>query len=362
MKKVRWAFLRAEISLNESQLISCRKGVVFPRPGRILIASLLFLAVGLLQEGSAQTQKLKLAYVSSSGATATPWVTKEAGLFKKNDVEVEVVFIPGGGSTTIQALLAGDIDLAHVAGNAAMEANLSGADTVLIASVLNRPVGFYLMGQPGIKTVEELRGSHVAITRFGTAADFLTRIALKRFQLSPERDVTLVQLGGIPQVAAGLEAKAVKAGFVSSPLNLNLIDMGYVVLLDFGRTLIFPHTTVVARKSVMNQKDQAFRAAVRAMAEGIKVYRTQRDFTLKVLDKYMRTQDRKKLAQAYDTYAPHLEKVPYVDLKGVENVLMEIDPRHPGAKNRKPADFVDHRYIKALDESGFFRDLYREGS
>ena len=248
--------------------------------------------------------------------------------------------------------------MANVAGNAAIEANLGGADVVLLAAVLNHPVGFYLMAQPGVTSVQELRGSRVGITRFGSATDLLSRIALRQSQLLPEKDVALIQLGGIPEIAAGLKAKVVKAGFLSSPLNLTLMEMGYQVLVDFSRDMIFPHSPFAVRKAKINQKDQAFRGAIRAIAEGVKIFRTQRDFSIKVLQKYTRTEDRKILEQTYDTYAPFMEKIPYVDLKGIENILSEIGPKHPGAKDRKAADFVDHRYVKALEESGYFRSLY----
>ena len=324
---------------------------------RMMILSFLILGLLIVEEAAAQLQKLKLAYVSPSGALATPWIAQEAGLFEKNGVEVEMIFIRGA-STMIQTLVSGDIDLAHVAANPAVEANLGGADVVVLATALNRPVGFYMMGQPGVKSVEELRGGRVGITRFGSATDLLSRIALRQFNLSPDRDVAIIQLGGIPEIAAGLKAKVVRAGFVSSPLNLDLMELGFNVLVDFGHDLFFPHAPFVVRKATMKQKDQAFRGVIRALAEGIKIYRTQRDFTIKVLEKYTRTSDFKKLAQTYDTYAPFLEKIPYVDLKGIQNILVELAPRHPSARSRKPSEFVDHRYVKELEDSGFFRSLY----
>ncbi len=323
---------------------------------------LIFFIGGAVQapKSEAQSQKLKLAYVSPSGALATPWMAKEAGLFEKNGVEVELIFIRGA-STMIQTLVSGDIDLAHVAANPAVEANLGGADVVVLATALNRPVGFYMMGQPGVKSVEELRNGRVGITRFGSATDLLSRMALRQFNLLPDKDVAIIQLGGIPEIAAGLKAKVVQAGFVSAPLNLDLKELGFNVLVDFGRDLFFPHAPFVVRKATMKQKDQALRGAIRAIAEGIKIYRTQREFSVKVLEKYTRTTDQKKLMQTYDTYAPYLEKIPYVDLRGIENILAEIAPRNPGAKGRKPAEFVDHRYVKELEDSGFFRALYGEG-
>jgi len=324
---------------------------------RILFVSFFVFGVLVVWDAAAQTQKLRLAYVSPSGALAVPWIAKEAGLFEKNGVEVELVFIRGA-STMIQTLVSGDIDLAHVAANPAVEANLGGADVVVLATALNRPVGFYMMGQPGVRNVEGLRGGRVGITRFGSATDLLSRIALRQFKLQPDRDVSIIQLGGIPEIAAGLKTKVVSAGFVSSPLNLDLMELGFNVLVDYGRDLLFPHAPLIARRATMKQRDAVLRGVMRAFAEGIKIYRTQRDFSIKVLEKYTRTSDYKKLAQTYDTYAPFLERIPYVDLKGIENILLEIAPRHLSAKGRKPAEFVDHRYVKELEDSGFFRTLY----
>ena len=336
------------------------KTMIF-RLTKMLIFSFFILGLVVMQEAGAQLSKLKLAYVSPSGALAVPWVAKEAGLFEKNGIEAELIFIRGA-STMIQTLVSGDIDVAHVAANPAVEANLGGADVVILATALNRPVGFYMMGQPGVKSVEELRGGRVGITRYGSATDLLSRIALRQFKLLPDRDVAIIQLGGIPEIAAGLKAKVVRAGFVSAPLNLDLMELGFNILVDFGHDLVFPHAPLIARKAMVKQRDQVLRGVMRAFAEGIKIFRTQPDFSIKVLEKYTRTSDYKKLAQTYETYAPFLERIPYVDLKGIENILLEIAPRHPGAKNSKPSEFVEHRYVKELEDSGFFRALYGERS
>ena len=140
------------------------------------------------------------------------------------------------------------------------------------------------------------------------------------------------------------------------------MELGFNILVDFGHDLVFPHAPLIARKAMVKQRDQALRGVIRAFAEGIKIFRTQREFSIKVLEKYTRTSDYKKLAQTYETYAPFLERIPYVDLKGIENILLEIAPRHPRAKGIKPSEFVDHRYVKELEDGGFFRSLYGERS
>lgn len=323
----------------------------------ILVAIVLVCGAVRPPKAQAQLRKMRLAYVSPSGAVATPWIAKEAGLFRKYGVDMDLLFIRGG-STLMQALVSGQIDIAHLAANPAMEAAMAGAPVVLVANVLNTPVGFYLMAQPGIKSLEDLKGNRLGISRFGSATDLLTRIVLAQHHLVPDQDVTLVQLGGIPEIAAGLKAKVVKAGFVSSPLNIPLREMGYGILVDFAHDVPFPFGSFSTRKAVIEEKDQALLGTMKALSEAVKIYRTDRQFSLKVLQKYTRESDPKKLNLTYDTYAPYLEKIPYVDMKGVENVFREIAPKHPAARNMKPADFVDNRYVRALDKAGFYRALW----
>src|SRR3970040_495085 len=105
-------------------------------------------------------------------------------LNQKGDTMITRIFklqrmIIRGASRMVQTLVSGDIDIAHVAANPAVEANLSGADVVVLATALNRPVGFYMMGQPGVKKVEGLRGGRVGSTQFGSATDLLSRMALR---------------------------------------------------------------------------------------------------------------------------------------------------------------------------------------
>jgi len=155
----------------------------------ILTLLLVFVPVTL----AAQT-KLKVAYPTTVGSMAVLWVTKEARLFEKQGLEVELIYV-AGSSRVVQAMLAKDIPISEIAIPAVIQANLAGADLVLLAGPNHKP-GQKVMVKPEIKRREGLKGKKIVITHFGTSDDFLLRYVLGQWNLQPERDVALIQMGG----------------------------------------------------------------------------------------------------------------------------------------------------------------------
>jgi ABC-type nitrate/sulfonate/bicarbonate transport system substrate-binding protein len=96
------------------------------------------------------TQKINVAYSSISGNVSPLWVTQDKGFFRKYGLEVQSILIESG-TTTAQALVAGDISFASVAGPAAIQSNLRGADVVMIAGLLTRSLSSSIpnAGSPG---------------------------------------------------------------------------------------------------------------------------------------------------------------------------------------------------------------------
>ena len=116
-------------------------------------------------------QKLRVAYAAITAAFSIPWIAKEAGIFQRHGLDVELVYI-AAGSRAIQTLVGGSIDLAAIGGPAGVDAKLAGADTVYIAIPVNRVLVF-TVAEPNIQHVEELRGKSIGVTRVGTVTDFL---------------------------------------------------------------------------------------------------------------------------------------------------------------------------------------------
>src|SRR5690348_8409919 len=169
----------------------------------ILVAAVLHLTAAGVRGADRPLQKINVAYSSISGNVSPLWVTQDKGFFRKYGLEVQAILIESG-TTTAQALVAGDISFASVAGPAAIQSNLRGADVVMIAGIINTLV-FQLYTERGITRPDQFKGKSVGVTRYGSATDFAMRYALDKYGIDVAKDVSVLQLGNQPAQLAALE-------------------------------------------------------------------------------------------------------------------------------------------------------------
>ncbi|HYJ84817.1 MAG TPA: ABC transporter substrate-binding protein, partial [Pyrinomonadaceae bacterium] len=163
-------------------------------------------------------EKVTIAYSSLSGNMAPLWITHERGFFRKNGLDVQLVFIESG-TTTVQSLISKDVYFAQMAGAAVIQSRLRGADVVMIAGVINT-LNFKLYVDKSIKQPDQLKGKIVAVTRFGSSTDFALRYALERYGLVPEKEVAILQAGNMPAILASLETGKIQGAMLSPPFTL----------------------------------------------------------------------------------------------------------------------------------------------
>ena len=305
----------------------------------------------------AQT-KLKVAYPTVVGAMSVLWVTKEARLFDKQGLDVELIYI-AGSSMVVQSMLAKEIPISEIAIPAVVQANLAGADLVMLAGPNHKP-GQKIMVKPEIKAVEGLKGKKIGISRFGTSDDFLLRYALNQWNLRADRDVALIQLGGSPEILAGLSSGTVDAGLLSSPLHLRATKLGFSLLADLSYGGIdYQGGGVVTTRSFVREYPDVVRRYVRAYVEGLHRLKTDKSFSLKVLAKYTRIAEPEALEETYQHYAIKvMPRVPYPTTKGIQTVLDEIGTRNSKAKTLSPSSLTDVSFLTELEQSGFIKSLY----
>jgi ABC-type nitrate/sulfonate/bicarbonate transport system substrate-binding protein len=328
-----------------------------PKISRTLFIGLL---LGLSNPAGGQDKLVKFRFVhlEANGSQAVPFIAKEARVFEKNGLDVEIIRI-GGGSRVIQAMLAGEIRVAHASSPGVVEANLAGADLVVIGSTVNVAT-FRMMAAPTIKTYGDLKGKKIAISRCGGQTDALTRYLLDRWKLEPSKDVTLLQIGGGAETAAAMVSKAVDAGLVNPPLHLNLADAGFRTLANLGEMGV-PYTSgsIVTTRSYIKTNTDLLRRVMRSLIEGIKIYKTDREFSLKALEKYTRNKDQKILTALWEEFGNGvIQRAPYADPAGLKFVLQEVAMRRPEASKMNVDDLIDNRFVKEFDDSGFIKALY----
>lgn len=302
--------------------------------------------------------RLAMGYSSASGVFAGMWVAQEGKLFEKYDIDSHLVLI-ASGSLMVQAMLGGDLPIAGAAGSAAVDSSLGGADVVMFGSMVKVPA-FYIMALPEIKTLDDLRGKAVGVTRFGSSTDFTIRYILRKQGLEPGRDVTLIQTGDLFAAAAMLRTKAIVAAPFSSPANLRAEEAGAKVLMNMGKAgVYFPHDAFIARRSFINSNPDLTRRFLKAYAEGVHRLFTDRELSARAIMKYGRASDDRTINAVYQYALDYVDKIPYNTREGVQEVLNQIAPRNPKAKTAKPEDFYDDRFVKELDNEGFYKQLWK---
>jgi NitT/TauT family transport system substrate-binding protein len=190
------------------------------RTGKLLylIVLVYVFAMGLISQTVAQEKKLERIRIGGGSVGApqmTMWFAKEANLYEKNGLAIEAISIPGS-SMALQAMLSGEVPIIQLGGAASMQANLAGAETVIVATILKKFL-FSIFSRPEITRIADLKGKLFGATRFGTLSDFASRFALERNGLNPERDITMVQTGGQPETLVALLTGKVQAAALSVP-------------------------------------------------------------------------------------------------------------------------------------------------
>src|ERR1043166_5192048 len=319
-----------------------------------LIAIVLVLIASYLEAA----ERIRIGYSSISGAYIPIWVAHDGGYFAKEGLQDDIILIPSG-TQLAQVTVAGEIDIGSLNGSSAMGGGPQGADLKIIGNSGKKMI-FSLYVKPEIKTVEALKGKKIGITRYGSAPDISVRYALKKFNINPEKDLTLIQLGFMATVAAGLQGGTIEGGVVSPPTQFAIDKAGFRELINItDMDFAFPNPALIAVGSIIRSRPEVITRFMRAYARGVQRMRTDREFTYKSMANYTKIQDQTVLQKAYDLYTSKvLEKAPYISVAGLQNALDDLAKTVPAAKNAKPEQFVDHRFLDNLDKSGLLKELY----
>jgi ABC-type nitrate/sulfonate/bicarbonate transport system substrate-binding protein len=316
------------------------------------------LALLLTQAHFAIGQSLKVPYVSLSPTAGPLWIAHEAGLFKKHNVGVELLYIPGG-SVIIQSIMSGDVKVANMAPPSAIGAWAKGADLTLIASGVDQLLETVVTG-PSIKKPADLKGKKVGVSRYGSLTDMALREALRHYKLVPEKDVTILQTGGEATRFAALTTGAIDGAMLSGDKKVQAEKLGFHVAIDLSELPIYyPVNGVVASKKFIASNPELARNFLKGWLEGIKAFKTDKELSLKVLAKYLKLNDRDVLEKSHEIYRPVYKKLPYGDRRAVKFALDQMSGELPQAAKLNPDDFIDNSILSELEKSGFIDQIYR---
>jgi len=321
-----------------------------------LIVMLLLVAAIVWSPGQARGKDY-IAYISdTAGASAVYWIAKEAGIFKKHGLDLEMIFI-NGSVRGIQSLLAGDLTYTGAVGTAAISARLAGGDVAIIQSQMNT-LAYFIIGNPNIKSPEQLRGRSAAVHIPGTSADFALRLALMRVGI-PYKDIRAVTVGGGPARMAAVMTGQLDFTVGTEGQKIQGEKAGLKVIIDMAQLKVpFQFScTVTTRRRIRENPDEV-RRLVWAMAEAVHFHKTHKEQTVKIMEKYTRGLSRAVLEGSYAANNEFLVDDSYPTLEGLKQTLEIQATWDPKAAKAKAEDFVDLRFVDELKKSGFVDKLY----
>jgi ABC-type nitrate/sulfonate/bicarbonate transport system substrate-binding protein len=323
-----------------------------------------FIVAALLSPGSLQAQALKRVPFPFSpiGINCLPWfVAKDARIFDKHGIEFDPVFI-GASSALFNAMLSGAADFAGSGGPSVISNILQGGDIIHITAMVPRFTQS-VMVKAEIKKPEDMTGRKFGVSRLGTVTHFALQTLLDGYGI---KNVTVLQMGGQPEAFAGLSRGSVDGAVFSPPYNFQLKKQGYNELAspsDLAKLTAFITNGIVARRSVAEKDKDTVIKIIKGTAEAIKIIQTDREFTKKVMSKWMPMKDADLAEQSYRFATENYSKegiVPEAALRGMVKQMVQSNLIDAKAAASTPVTaYYDNRYVEEVKRSGFFDQLWR---
>lgn len=351
---------RCDVVLSIFAGTAIRKGS--PLIYRTLLITTLFCGLGPCLIRSADAQKLEkliIGYPAPVASLGIVEVMRKAGLFKKNGLDVDLVYIQGSPILTT-AMVSGQVPLSFIGGAAIVASAVSGADTVYLACGINT-LYWRVFSTSDIKTVADLKGKKIGVTTFGSQEDSVIRFILKERGLIPDRDFALVAVGGAPTRLAALSKGVIQASVFIPPQDIAAEKLGLHELIDMSKLGLYnPGSCFASTKAYIKTHRDTVMRVMKTFVEGLRYYKENREFVLKVTADFAQNRDPNVLNPTYDVVTRFQERVPYVNMKGIEFMLKTLEPRDTRAKTFDPANVVDSSFIQELEKSGFIDMVWRK--
>ena len=311
-----------------------------------LLLILAGLTLGLGADAHAQ-QRVAASYPGIAGYNIPFWVALDGGEFKKAGLAVDPVMI-SGGSKSMQALLSGGLDFAHVSGGVSVQANLSGADVTILATAANS-MSAGVIAAKDVKTFHDLRGKKIGIASFGGNNDIGLRFAFKKNGINPDKEVTFLQMGGERNRLTALERGAIAATIMSPPGLFVAEALGYNRLGDLNAMgMRYPELSIVGRKRDLKERRDLVRRYLRAYLESVRVMKGNRDLTVRVIEKYIHVGSKAEALKTYDYFVKSISDTLRTEREGITEFLATLETKMPGVSKRNPNEFIDESVLEEV--------------
>src|SRR5262245_8574769 len=236
----------------------------------IACSAAIALIMGLPPYKASAAEKLLGIHSARTMSQSMPWIAQEAGLFKRYDLDFQLVYISSGAMVTA-AMLNGEGELAITGGESIIRVLTQGvSEFVFIASAKNT-LTHSIVGKPEINRPEDLKGKKLGVTRLGGNSQYFVIQALRQNGMQPT-DVNFIQTGGQVENLAALLSGAVDAVAMTGPAGgARAVNQGFRYIV-YGPDLHIPFAaaTLVTRRSSIRLRGPVIERFVRVMAEAVR--------------------------------------------------------------------------------------------
>jgi NitT/TauT family transport system substrate-binding protein len=304
---------------------------------------------------AAAEQKVRLNWGAISGVMSPIWVAQEEGLFKKYGLDVELIHI-AATSKAIQSMLSGEIQFTTADALNTIQAVNAGADVVMICEGVNRFV-FSIMVRADIKRIADLKGKKIGITRIGSSTHTAVLYVVNKAGLGAN-DYTLLQLGEVPNILTTLLAGQIDAGALSPPTNSRAKKAGLQELINLGVDgPEYPSTVIASTRAYVKSNPDNTRRMVRALGEGLYIFKGNRQIGIRAIQKYARLSDPDILEDTYNQFRDAFDAIPYVSRTGIASLLASMGEKDAKIRQIKYEDVADMRFVAEAEKEGVFKKL-----
>jgi len=322
------------------------------------VRSICLLVVALVLfpwESLYSAERVVLGYSGVGSGEEVHHLAKQLGLFKKYGLDVEIVYIPGG-STVVQAMVAGDVHFGRGSSNEVVSAHLAGFPLKIVSSLINKFV-YSFVTPMSVTKPQDLKGKTVAVSRFGSGSDFITRMALKSWGLDPVKDVTILQVGNSPDRLAAIASGKVYGSILSLSQTPRAKKLGLRALADLSQIdAEYPQGVLYVSSALIAKRPDLIREFMKAYVEGIQQFKTNLPAAYSVIEKNTGLKDHGEIEEYHSILTKKfLLSNPMPTVAGIKTVLEDLGARNPKIRELKPEDLLDTRFLHELKESGFVK-------
>jgi len=318
------------------------------------------LAPGASAPAAVQMESLAVGYSSLAGHHTPLWIAVEDRIGRKYGIDLKAIY--AGRLRPQQLLVSGDVPIVVATGSGAVTSHVLGSkDQVIVAINMNK-VGGGIFAKSEIKTVEDLKGKTIGVSRAGSISEIILRYVLRaKLGLQPDRDVKMLVVGDPAVGLRALERGIVDATPLTMPLPLMAAKMGFRELVNYDALgITFPANTVTILRQTISKRPEMIENFLKILIEGIYIFKTNKDKSLAVMKKQLLGTSDEVLEETYKYAVTPLEQQPYPSIDVIKSGLEILSFQYPQAKQTDPNPLIDPSFVKRIDQSGFITGLYKK--